>query len=387
MKTQFLESISKSISNKTFVKLTLSRPKNKTDLKNVYCKLSFIKEKLHLTFVFRHLTKDITKNFLIDESMVQLEQLLGDVFFEGHLFTTVKDISIQFFRNKAAVIKEKKPSFSEQLPLSHDREKNRIISTEGNVYLKDLSVLTANGDVRKDKTDKFRQINKFVELISPFFEKPDKTRSINIVDMGSGKGYLTFAMYDYLVNSMKLDINLRGIEQRDNLVSVCNKIAEKSKFSNLKFEMGQIKTVQIQEIDVLIALHACDTATDDAIFRGIQSGASIIIVAPCCQKQLRNQIRPTNALKSILKYGILKERQSELLTDGLRAMILEAYGYKTNVFEFIQTEHTPKNIMIVGVKKKTKNTDKENILDQIKQIKNLYDIDYHYLERLLVSNF
>ena len=386
MKTEFLESISKSIKNKTFVKLTLSRPKNKTDLKNVYCKLSFIKQELHLTFTFRHLTKDITKNFLIDEAINQLEQLLGNVFFEGNLFTTEKDTVIQFFRNKAAVIKEKKPTFSEQLPLSHDRVKNRLISTTDNIYLKELSILNSKGEVKKDKTDKFKQINKFVELVAPFFEKSDKTKSINIVDMGSGKGYLTFALYDYLVNHQKINISLTGIEQRENLVSLCNKIAEKSKFSNLKFETGQIKTVQIQEIDVLIALHACDTATDDAIFRGIQLGASIIIVAPCCQKQLRNQIKPTNVLKSILKYGILKEWQSELLTDGLRALILEAYGYKTNVFEFIQTEHTPKNIMIVGVKKKTKDTNKEKILDRIKQIKSLYDIEYHYLEKLLEIN-
>ncbi|MBI9036875.1 MAG: SAM-dependent methyltransferase [Bacteroidales bacterium] len=386
MKTEFLNSINKSISNKTFVKLTLSRPKNKTDLKNVYCKLSLIKQKLHLTFIFRHLTKDITKNFLIDEGIIQLEQLLGDVFFEGHLFTTEKDITIQFFRNKTPIIKDKKASFSKQLPLGHDKEKKRLISTTNNNYLKDLSVLTESGEVRKDKTDKFRQINKFVELIAPFFEKFDKTKSIKIIDMGSGKGYLTFALYDYLVNNRKLNISLRGIEQRENLVSFCNKIAEKSKFDNLKFEAGQIKSIQLQGIDVLIALHACDTATDDAIFRGINAEASIIIVAPCCQKQLRNQIKPTNALKSILKYGILKERQSELLTDGLRAMILEAYGYKTNVFEFIQTEHTPKNIMIVGIKKKISVADKEKILDQIKQIKNLYDIEYHYLEKLFKNN-
>ena len=383
MKTEFSESISKSIKNKTFVKLTLSRPKNKTDLKNVYCKLSFIKQDLHLTFVFRYLTKDITKNYLIDEAIKQLEQLLGDVFFEGNLFTTEKDTVIQFFRNKAAVIKGKKPAFLNLLPLGHDRIKNRHISTTDNIYLKELSILNSKGEVKKDKTDKFKQINKFVELVAPFFEKPDKTKSINIVDMGSGKGYLTFALYDYLVNHQKINIRLTGIEQRENLVSLCNKIAEISKFSNLKFETGQIKTVQIQEIDVLIALHACDTATDDAIFRGIKSGASIIIVAPCCQKQLRNQIKPTNVLKSILKYGILKERQSELLTDGLRALILESYGYKTNVFEFIPTEHTPKNIMIVGVKKKTKDTNKEKILDRIKQIKSLYGIEYHYLEKLL----
>jgi len=386
MKTEFIESINKSITNKTFVKLTLSRPKNKTELKNVYCKLSFIKQKLHLTFIFRYLTKDITKNFLIDEAILQLEQIIGDVFFEGHLFTIEKDITIQFFRNKEPVIKDKKASFSEQLPLGHDREKNRLISTDDNIYLKDLSVLTTKGEVRKDKTDKFKQINKFVELVAPFFDKLDKTKSINIIDMGSGKGYLTFALYDYLVNNQKINISLRGIEQRENLVALCNALAEKSKFNNLKFESGQIKTVKIQEIDVLIALHACDTATDDAIFRGIQAEASIIIVAPCCQKQLRNQIKPTNALKSILKYGILKERQSELLTDGLRAMILESYGYKTNVFEFIQTEHTPKNIMIVGVKKQTNDTNKEKILDQIKQIKSLYNIEYHYLERLFENN-
>jgi hypothetical protein len=166
------------------------------------------------------------------------------------------------------------------------------------------------------------------------------------------------------------------------LVDICNTIAQKAGLANLNFVKGTIEKAELNKIDILIALHACDTATDDAIYRGIKSEAELIVCAPCCHKQIRKAMNVTNELNNVTRFGILKERQAEIITDTIRAMILEAHGYKTNVFEFISLEHTPKNVMIVGRKTKDKKNKKE-ILNNIAAIKRLYGIEKHYLETLL----
>jgi hypothetical protein len=200
--------------------------------------------------------------------------------------------------------------------------------------------------------------------------------------MGSGKGYLTFALYDYLTHTLKKDATITGIEMREDLVNKCNQIATNSHYQNLKFEKGTIQETVLPAVDMLIALHACDTATDDAIFKGIKANAKVIICAPCCHKQIRKQMAPENELKSITKHGILLERQAEIVTDSIRALILEAQGYKTKVFEFIATEHTPKNVLIVGTKTNRTETEKQENLEKIAGLKKLFNIKSHYLETL-----
>jgi hypothetical protein len=170
--------------------------------------------------------------------------------------------------------------------------------------------------------------------------------------MGSGKGYLSFALFDYLQNTLKLPVKLTGVEFRQDLVDLCNKIAKESKFSNLQFVQDTIENYKSdKKIDVLIALHACDTATDDAIHKGISHNAELIITAPCCHKQIRKEMTRCTAnkeLSSLLSHGIFIERQAEMVTDNLRALYLEKANYSTKVFEFIATEHTPKNILITA---------------------------------------
>ena len=176
---------------------------------------------------------------------------------------------------------------------------------------------------------------------------------------------------------------MTGVEIRPDLVEACNNIAKKSHFNDLNFIQGTIKDTPFDNIDILIALHACDTATDDAIYRGIMSKASLIVCAPCCHKQIRKEFNVTDPINNVTKFGILKERQAEIITDSIRALLLEAHGYKTNVFEFISTEHTPKNVMIVGEKTSNANQDKQKILDDIASIKKIFGIRSHYLEILL----
>ena len=205
--------------------------------------------------------------------------------------------------------------------------------------------------------------------------------------MGSGKGYLTFALYDYLHSVLKLETEVIGVEYRQDMVDLCNQVAVKSSFDRLNFVQGTIEDYNAEDVNLLIALHACDTATDDAIFKGIKADAELIVVAPCCHKQIRREIeqhKVKNDISFLTKYGIFLERQAEMVTDGIRALILEYFGYKTKVFEFISDAHTPKNVLVVGVKGKAHGAEKKaDVLQKIKASKEYFGIGHHHLERLL----
>ena len=242
-----------------------------------------------------------------------------------------------------------------------------------------MGITNQKGEVLKNSQRKFRQINKFIEIIDSLLPEKPKNNLFKIVDVGSGKGYLTFALYDYLKNVKDWNPEIYGIELRKPLVDFCNEIAKDSGFEQLQFIAKDIDDFEVEKLDMLIALHACDIATDIAIAKGIQSMAEIIVVAPCCHKQIRKEINCQTDMSAVLKHGILEERQAELITDGIRALLLEANGYKTKVFEFISTEHTSKNLMIVGIKSKPN----PEALQKVEAIKKEFGIHYHYLEKLL----
>ena len=353
------------------------------ELNTVSAKLINIKDELKLSFVYRYPTKDITKNYSFIDASALIVQLLKSDFFQADLFTLEGDWHFTINKKNTSTIRKKAASNTEPPPLSHDKNKHRVISTVNNIYLRELGVTNADWKVKSNMYDKYRQINKYIEIIDGIIKNYTIVSSFNIVDMGAGKGYLTFALYDYFYNILKKTPNIIGIELRKDIVDECNRIAKIASFSNLVFQEGTIKDIELPEMDMLIALHACDTATDDAIFRGIYSNAKIIICAPCCHKQLRKQMNPVDDLNLISQYGILKERQAEIITDGLRALIMEAYGYRTKVFEFIETEHTPKNVIIAGVKQKNYNTPNAEIIKQIENIKKIHGVEYHYLEKLI----
>lgn len=382
----FLDFILRSLENKEFHKITISHKRDdKNELKNVFTKAAVLKGGMKLSFVYRYPTKDITKNFDFVEGLALIGELLQKDFYQADLFTTTSDWHFTVNKNGESRMRKTPPTITEATLYTHDKIKRRFITLENNVYLRELGIATADAKVKKDMEDKFRQINKYIEITDGIVNSAALRPGFHVVDMGSGKGYLTFALYDYLNNILKLSPEITGVELRPELVESSNRIAQLADFDKLKFQAGSIETAELKQIDMLIALHACDTATDEAIYRGIIAGAKVIICAPCCHKQVRKQISPENDLRSILKFGILEERQAEILTDGIRALILEAYGYKTKVFEFISTEHTPKNVLIVGVKKGNEKAD-ESILDQVRNIKKLYNIQYHHLEKLLHIN-
>ena len=382
-KATFLEKFSDSVKSGIFIKITLGKPtKSAGDLKNLYVRPVEIKGERLISMLYRHQTKDITKNYLLRDAILVLSDLIGEMFLHATLFTQSADIQLIYNKKRIPSLLIGKPTLSLLQPLTHDHQKSRLIKAEANVYLQQLGVTNANFEVLPKMNDKFRQINKFVELIDSMLDGWKLPPKIRVSDMGSGKGYLTFALYDHLVNNLKVDAEISGVELREDLVNGCNTIAQSAGFKNLHFHKSSIQDYDAAGSDMLIALHACDTATDDAIAKGIIAGAGFIVVAPCCHKQVRNSMNPEGIHKTILKHGIFFERQAELLTDALRALILEKNGYKTRVFEFISTEHTPKNVMIVGVKKK-QIVNKSEISEQIQQLKEMYGIEYHYLERLM----
>jgi len=363
--------LEESLANMDFIKLTLSSKKDPMAvLKNLYVKVVAIKAGNRLSMVYRYPTKDVTKNFTFPEGIIVIKEALLNDFFQAIMITSEKELHYMQFPNGKSALKVKASAELMKPVFVHDKQKKRYVTAENNVYLHLLGVTTTEGKVKKGMEDKFRQINKYVEVVSHVVEQANLPENFSIADMGSGKGYLTFALYDYLTNAMNLQPKVVGVELRPDLVKQCNAIAQKS-------ETGAI--------DMLIALHACDTATDEAIYRGISQKAGVIITAPCCHKQVRKQMNPPNVLSEITKFGILEERQSEILTDTIRALMLEAYGYQTRVFEFISTEHTPKNVLIVAVKRDDASTIDQTKIDRIVELKALFGIQQHHLEILLNS--
>jgi len=380
----FLEKIAASFGQQQLVKLTLGNKRQKNaDLKNVFIKPVLIKNKPKLSFTYRNPTQDIFKNYDLKESLVLIEKMLQADFYNADLFTAQNDLHFSADKNETIKIITRPASLAvTAATLQHDKPKQRVVDAATAVYLKELGITTAEAVVKKDMQDKFKQINRYVEIIEGIIKDVAFETTITVADMGSGKGYLTFALYDYLTNTLKKDATVLGIEMREDLVNKCNHIAKAVHYDKLRFEKGTIEEAVLPAIDMLIALHACDTATDDAIYKGIQANAKVIICAPCCHKQIRKQMVPENELKNITKHGILLERQAEIVTDTIRSLILEANGYKTKVFEFIATEHTPKNVLIVGTKTTRTATEKQENLDKVAGLKKLFNIKTHYLETL-----
>ena len=380
----FLEYIYSAAKENNLLKISIGNKREKSaELKNVFIRPAMLKEKFMLSFVYRYSTKDITKNFEIEAGLATIRKLVAEEFFNADLYTS----SHTYYYTTDGKAKEKlvskvsKAKGSEPA-LLHDKLKNRIINSNA-FYLNELGVTTSEGNVKKEMQHKFRQINRYVEIIAGILKDADLENGFNVADMGSGKGYLTFALYDHL-QTKKINAKVTGIELREDLVNKCNRIAELSKYSGLHFQKGSIQDTVLHNVDMLIALHACDTATDDAIYKGIMADAKIIICAPCCHKQIRKQIMPSNAIKHITKHGILLERQAETVTDTIRALILEANGYKTKVFDFIKEEDTPKNVLIVGIKETLSAERMQENMEQIQELKQLFGIKEHHLEKLFL---
>ena len=244
---------------------------------------------------------------------------------------------------------------------SHNRKKRYILDEGTPVpFLKDLGVMTEDGKIVRTKTDKFRQINRFLEFIEDILPRLERGRELTILDFGCGKSYLTFAMYHYLHELRGYDIRIIGLDLKQDVIGHCGRLAEKYGYDKLTFLVGDIADYDgVDRVDMVVTLHACDTATDYALAKAVSWGADVILTVPCCQHELNAQFADGGRVKRgecaadltpVMDYGLLRERFAALATDGLRAKYLEREGYETQVLEFIDMEHTPKNILLRAVK-------------------------------------
>ncbi|MEP7075776.1 MAG: SAM-dependent methyltransferase [Acidobacteriota bacterium] len=381
---KFLDGFAESLRAQTFVKLTLGNYKGADKhLQKIQGRLIDTKKGTRLFVLYRSETRDTVKNYAFAEGRKIIGETLGKDFFSGHLFTTAGDLQLEIGKNGRSRLNEAKPTFKTPAALKHDREKHAQIDSQS-FYLKALGITDDEGRVRDKQQAKWRQINKFVEILADLVDKSAlrDRKELKIVDMGSGKGYLTFAAYDYFITVRGVDVEMAGVDTKPDIVALCNEIAAAGGFDGLKFVEGTIADFEVEHTDILIALHACDTATDDALYKAINANAEIVIAVPCCHKEIRRQMRSPDVLTEILKHGVMSERMAETLTDGIRSMLLEKSGYSTKLFEFVATEHTPKNNMLVGTR--TLRPNGHNTIDEkLNSLKDLFGITEQRLETLL----
>ena len=384
---KFFDALDASLSGGTFVKLTLSKYRGaEAGLKNVYVRPAELKGGRRLSFLQRYKTRDAVKNHTFEEGARLLRELVGGGFASAHLFTSEEDLRLEVSRKGGARLTAHPPTLNEAAPSGHERRKRRAVDVAGSTYLRELGVTNERGEVRPAMGDKLRQINKFVEIVAGLYDSsPLKGREeLSALDVGSGKGYLTFALYDYFNGVRGVRASVTGVEARAELVELCDGVARRAGFERLSFQTGLIDDFELPPTDVLIALHACDTATDEAIHKGVAAGASLIVTAPCCHKEVRPQMVAPPQLRGVLRHGHLLEREAESVTDSLRALLLESAGYRVKVFEFVSNEHTRKNTMIAAVRREG-DWDGEAALAEVRALKEFYGIREQRLERLLCT--
>ena len=378
-KENFLACCSDALAEGSFIRISLGKSSDPAGMVKARVRVATIKSSPALSFVFHHATKDVTKNLSFAEGLEMIGSLLGDRFLSATLFTSQSDYRIEYTSNGSAKFRSSPPTMRQQSASEHNREKNYIVPLSAS-FLKGLGIVDNNGNLRSVGASKYRQINKFVEIIDSLI--PESWRQgknvPKVVDFGSGKSYLTFAVYYYFTQTLGIRCSVTGVELREELVAASNRLAEECHYTDLRFIGGAIGSFEAGQVDMVIALHACDTATDDAILFSCRVGAKVVLLAPCCHKYVRKSMMIPPALQPVFKHGILEERLAESLTDGLRALFFELHGYKTKVFEFISSEHTAKNVMITGrfLNRKFKETS-----SQIDGIKAQFGIVDFYLDR------
>ena len=387
----FLQELQQAFASGALQRLVLSKYKGlEPDLNRITVRPVQIKAQQLLSLLYEYRTNHVTKNLTIADALAQLQQWLGSDFHNAHLITDTWEIQLSFSKKGKVLINKNRnktapAATSEQAvaELAHNRSKLRYVE-QNRPYLRELGITDASGQIIPAMSRKWKQINKFIEVLSTAIAQTglDKRELLHIADFGSGKAYLTFAVHDYINANLGVKTQVTGVELRQNLVDLCNQTAQKLALAGIKFEQGDVQHFSAQNINIMIALHACDTATDYALNMGIRTGAEIIMCSPCCHKQIRPQLKSPALLAPVLQHGIHLGQEAEMLTDGLRALLLEAHGYDTKVFEFISLEHTSKNKMILAQKRKAPR-DNSAILQQIADIKAFYGIKEQCLETLL----
>lgn len=384
---QFFDSVQQAIDNQNFDRLILSQYKGEfADLEKMTFRVIQLQNEAVLSCLYHYKTKDVTKNYPLNQALSTIQEQAENCK-QANLFTAEAETQLKKNKKKAMLTLSKNKPNNKALKneqQGHDRTKHRFVDQDS-YFLQALGVTDADAKIIPSMARKWKQINKFIEIFSGalmHIQQQDQNHALKVVDFGSGKGYLTFALYDYLAKHAQTP-DVTGVELNENMVKFCQDVATRSEFSQLDFFQGDVRTYHPDHLDVMIALHACDVATDFAIHTGIRLNAQMIMCAPCCHKELRPQMQSPKVLQPMLQFGIHAGQQAEMLTDTIRALLLKAYGYETKVFEFVALEHTSKNKMILATKRKDFDVPDQAVLDQIQALKEMYAIQKQSLELLL----
>ena len=386
---RFLAACEEALREGRFQRLLLAGYRGpEPDLKRVTVRAITLRGAPHLSFVYSHERRDETHNLPQAEGLQRLRELLGRDFGNAHLDTPQQELQLAYSRKGRASLRigRRETAAAAAPDAAHNRDKQRLLSLD-RPFLAALGVADAQQRLVPAMARKWKQINKFLEILDAALAASPLAaqQRIEVLDFGSGKGYLTFALHDHLRHALGRDAHVTGVELRADMVSLCNGIAARLGLQGLHFEQGDVASTAPRAVDVMIALHACDTATDHAIHMGIRGGAAIICCAPCCHKQLRPQLLQPHPLRPILQHGVHLGQEAEMLTDSLRALLLDACGYDTQVFEFVSLEHTAKNKMVLAVKREQPR-DREPLLAQLQEVKDFYGIREQCLETLLKAD-
>lgn len=386
-------------------RLLLAKPQGAgagDDLQRVAVRPLLLRGQPHLSFVYSHGSKDITKNLPLAEGLAQVAALLGQPFRNAHLRTPTEELQLMLSKkgrghltlralqaspvaDSAAAAAAPAAAGDAAPPPAHDRPKQRWLSLD-RPFLAALGVATPQGTLVPAMARKWKQINKFVEIFAHAIDSAGLggQPGIDVVDFGAGRAYLTFAVHDWLTHGRGLPARVTGVELRPELVAEGNASIARLGLQGLRLQQGDVRDWQAEPMDVMIALHACDTATDHAIHLGLQAGAKLILCSPCCHQQLRPQLLAPHPLRSVFQHGIHAEQQAEMLTDSLRALLLESRGYETRVFEFVTLEHTRKNKMILAVQRRHPRPElAAAALAQVAELKRYFGVREQALEALL----
>ena len=373
-------------------KLVLSKYSGaEVGLQRVEARPVLLRGTLHLQCVWRYATRDVTRNLSASVCCTELARGLADGFQRAHLLADDAHWQLAITRKGKAHLTRlaapAEPNTAPALPavpVEHNRAKQRWVPLE-RPYWTDLGLTTPDGVLIPAMARKWKQINKFVEIVAHAVEGSSLAfaPAPRVVDFGAGKGYLTFALHDYLRHHGHPDAAVTGVELREDLVGLCQAAADRHTLTGLNFAAGDVRTHQPPGMDVMIALHACDIATDYALHLGIRAAASIIVCAPCCHKEVRPQMGAPGVMAALLRHGIHLGQQADMVTDTARALLLEACGYATQVFEFVSLEHTQKNKMILGVYRALNEARRREALAQLRELLAFYGVQEQALERLL----
>ncbi|MEG0806257.1 MAG: SAM-dependent methyltransferase [Lachnospiraceae bacterium] len=337
--------------NQDLIQIIISNSRQKDGVKKIHVRPILLKDKLMFQLV-KHTEKQVFHENLTKEEMVGRIPELMDEFKQLELDSPGIHLTALVSKKGKITVKIREQAVCvPERELSHNRKKQYILDPNIPIpFLQDLSVQTAEGKIANAHYDKFKQINRFLEFIEDVADQLPNNREAVIIDFGCGKSYLTFAMYYYLKELKKKQIRIIGLDLKEDVIKNCNQLRDRYGYEKLEFQVGDIAQFQgVNQADMVVSLHACDTATDYALYKAISWGAKIILSVPCCQHEL-NQTMENDTFAPIFKYGLIKERMAALYTDAFRGNLLEEAGYQVQLLEFINMEHTPKNILIRAVK-------------------------------------